>query len=29
MYIVAGEVLARVSGMSWEEFIEKNIMEPI
>lgn len=29
MYIVAGEVLARVSGMSWEDFIEKKIMEPI
>jgi len=29
MYIVAGEVLARVAGMSWEDFIEKKIMEPI
>ena len=29
LYIVAGEVLARVSGISWEEFIEKRIMEPI
>lgn len=29
LYIVAGEVLARVSGMSWEDFIEKRIMEPI
>lgn len=29
MYIVAGEVLARVSGMSWEDFIEQKIMQPI
>ena len=29
MYIVAGEVLARVSGMSWEDFIEQRIMQPI
>ncbi len=26
LYIVAGEVVARVSGMSWEDFIEKRIM---
>lgn len=29
MYIVAGEVVARASGISWEEFIEKKIMEPL
>ena len=29
MYIVAGEVIARVSGMSWEDFIENRIMQPI
>ena len=29
MYIVAGEVVARVSGMSWEDFIEKKILQPL
>ena len=29
LYIVAGEVVARVSGMSWEEFAESRIMEPL
>lgn len=29
LYIVAGEVLAKVSGMSWEDFIETKIMRPI
>ena len=29
LYIVAGEVVARVSGMSWEEFIETRIMQPL
>ena len=29
MYIVAGEVLARVCGKSWEDFIEDSIMKPI
>lgn len=29
MYIVAGEVIARVSGKSWEEYIEERIMMPI
>ncbi|SHG86997.1 serine hydrolase [Winogradskyella jejuensis] len=29
MYIVAGEVLKRVSGMSWEDFIETRIMRPV
>ena len=29
MYIIAGEVLKRVSGMSWEVFIETKIMKPV
>lgn len=29
LYIVAGEVIAKVSGMSWEDFIEKRIMQPL
>ena len=29
MYIVAGEVIERVSGMSWEDFIEKRMMQPM
>ena len=29
LYIVAGEVLARVSGKTWEDFIEDSIMKPI
>ncbi|MBS1525475.1 MAG: serine hydrolase [Bacteroidetes bacterium] len=29
LYKVAGEVVARVSGMSWEDFIEKRIMQPL
>ena len=29
LYIVAGEVVARVSGMSWEEFVERRIMRPL
>ncbi len=29
LYAVAGEVVARVSGMSWEEFTEKRIMLPL
>jgi CubicO group peptidase (beta-lactamase class C family) len=29
MYIVAGEVVARISGMHWEEFVEKRIMQPL
>jgi len=29
LYIVAGEVVSRVSGMSWEDFIEKRIMQPL
>ncbi len=29
LYIVAGEVLERISGMKWEDFIEKRIMQPL
>jgi CubicO group peptidase (beta-lactamase class C family) len=29
MYIVAGELIARVSGMSWDEFISNRIFEPL
>ncbi len=29
LYIVAGEVVARISGMSWEDFIETRIMKPL
>lgn len=29
LYVVAGEVIARVSGKSWAEFVETKIMEPI
>ena len=29
LYLVAGEVIARVSGMSWAEFVEKKIMKPL
>ncbi len=29
LYVVAGEVIARVSGMSWDEFVENKIMKPI
>lgn len=29
LYIVAGEVVKRVSGMSWEEFVETRIMQPL
>lgn len=29
LYIVAGQVVARVSGMSWEDFIEKRILAPL
>ena len=28
-YIIAGEILERVSGMSWEDFIETKIMKPV
>ncbi|MDC3253123.1 serine hydrolase [Crocinitomicaceae bacterium] len=29
MFIVAGEIVARVSGMSWSDFIENEIMKPL
>ncbi len=29
LYVVAGEVVARVSGMSWADFVETNIMRPL
>jgi len=29
LYTVAGEVIARVSGMSWEDFIQKQILNPL
>ncbi|ARS34060.1 serine hydrolase [Pontibacter actiniarum] len=29
LYIIAGEVVARVSGMSWPAFAEKRIMQPL
>ncbi len=29
LYIVAGEVVEKISGMSWEDFIEKRIMQPL
>jgi len=29
MFVTAGEVVARVSGMSWQDFTEKNILKPL
>ena len=29
LYIVAGEVVARVSGMPWEDFVEQRILRPL
>jgi len=29
LYIVAGEVIKRVSGLSWDDFIEQRIMKPL
>lgn len=29
LYIVAGEVIVKASGLSWEDFIEQKIMKPI
>lgn len=29
LFIIAGEVVAKVSGLSWEDFIEKKILQPI
>ena len=29
LYVVAGELIARVSGMSWEKFVQTRIMQPL
>src|SRR5664280_695836 len=29
LYMVAGEVIARASGISWEDFIQKKILDPL
>lgn len=29
LYVVAGELLARVSGMSWEKFVQTRILDPL
>lgn len=29
LYIVAGEVVKRASGLSWEEFVEKRLLKPL
>jgi CubicO group peptidase (beta-lactamase class C family) len=29
LYIIAGEIIARVSGMSWEQFVQSKIMVPL
>jgi CubicO group peptidase (beta-lactamase class C family) len=29
MFVTAGEVVARISGMSWNDYIEKNILQPL
>lgn len=29
MFVTAGEVVARVSGMSWNDYVEKNILQPL
>ena len=29
MYVIAGEIISRVSGVDWRVFIEKNILEPL
>lgn len=29
MFIIAGEVIKRISGLSWEDFIEQRIMKPV
>ncbi len=29
LYIVAGEVIAKASGISWEDFVEQRIMKPL
>ncbi|TMS80772.1 serine hydrolase domain-containing protein, partial [Pseudoalteromonas sp. S981] len=29
MFVMAGEVVARVSGLSWQEFVEQKMMKPL
>lgn len=29
LYVVAGEVIARVSGMSWDQFLKRRILDPL
>ena len=29
LYLVAGELIARTSGISWEDFVQKRILEPL
>ncbi len=29
LYIVAGEIVAKVAGMPWEEFVQKRILQPL
>ncbi|TSA33291.1 MAG: serine hydrolase [Porphyromonadaceae bacterium] len=29
LYIIAGELIARVSGLSWEEFVQQRILKPL
>ncbi len=29
LYVIAGEVVSRISGMTWAEFVQKRIMEPL
>jgi CubicO group peptidase (beta-lactamase class C family) len=29
LYIIAGEIVARVSGLSWEDFIQQHIFQPL
>ena len=29
LYIIAGEVVARASGMSWQDFVDKRILQPL
>ena len=29
MFVTAGEVVARVSGMSWQDFVEQNMLQPL
>ena len=29
MYIAAGEVVARISGQSWRQFVQERILDPL